>query len=237
MKGRRLVAAMLALVLAVVGAGALWWYAQSADQRAAQGLNPVDVYVATGDIPAGTTLGAAVAANLLTVQQIPQRLAPADASTKIDASNSSNIAIAEIRPGDLVLLSRFAPPQQASSGLPLPPGTIAVSVDVADTPRVGNFVHPGTKVAIFLISPAADGIGKQTRLLLKDVLVLAVGDSIDPSTGASQVPSTRLTVAVDQLSAEKLIQSTTSGTLYLGLMNAQSTVAPAPPVTDADLFR
>lgn len=237
MKQKRTIAAVLALVLALSGAGALWWYAHTADQRAVEGLAPVDVFVATGDIPAGMSLGAAIAGNLLTVQQIPKRLAPADASTKVDSSNTGNVAVTEIRPGELVMVSRFAPPQVASSGLPLPQGLIAVSVDVADTPRVGNFVHPGTSVTIFLISPTADGKGKQTQLLLSNVLVLAVGDSTNPGTGPAQVPSTRLTVAVDQHSAEKLIQSTTAGTLYLGLRNAQSDVAPAGPVNDANLFR
>ncbi len=135
------------------------------------------------------------------------------------------------------MVSRFAPPQVAASGLALPKGTIAVSVDVADTPRVGNFVHPGTSVAVFLITPSADGKAKQTQLLLANVLVLAVGDSTNPGTGPAQIPSTRLTVAVDQASAEKLIQSTTVGTLYLGLSNEQSGVGPSGPVTNANLFR
>ncbi len=67
MRQKRTIAAVLALVLALSGAGALWWYAHTADQRAVEGLSPVDVFVATGDIPAGTSLGAAIAANLLTV--------------------------------------------------------------------------------------------------------------------------------------------------------------------------
>lgn len=235
MKRKRLIAAVLALVLSISGAGALWWYAYSADQRALEGLATTDVYVAAGDIPAGTPLGSAIAANLLSVQQIPKRLAPVDASTVVDASNTGNLAISDIRAGELVLLSRFAPPQQAGSGLAIPEGLIAMSIDVADTPRVGNFTHPGSRIAIFL-TYAPKGGDKGTRLLLSNVLVLAVGDSTDASTGAGQVPSTRLTVAVDQRSAQKLIQAAGAGSMYTALMNDQSNVGPSSATTDADLF-
>ncbi len=237
MQRRRLVLTAVALVLAIGGAGSLWWYAQTADQRAAAGLATVDVFVAKQDIPAGTSLGTAIGSGMLAVQQIPRRLAPTGATTSVSATDAGNLAVTNIRTGELVLLSEFTTPQTAASGLAVPDGQIAVSVDVADTPRVGNFVHPGSHVAVFLLYPSADGKGKETRLLLSDVLVLAVGDSTDGSTGASQVPSTRLTVAVDQRSAEKLIQSTTVGTLYLGLMTSRSTVGPAPALTTNDLFR
>lgn len=236
MKRKRFLAAVLALVLAVTGAGALWWYAQSADQRAVEGLAAVDVFVAKQDIPAGTPLGTAIAGNMLEVQQIPKRLAPVDASTVVDSTNTSNIAVTDIRSGELVLLSRFAPPQTAGSGLAIPEGLMAVSVDVADTPRVGNFVHPGSKVAMFLVYPSKDGKSKETRLLLSGVLVLAVGDSTNGSTGPAQVPSTRLTVGLSQGDAQKLIESTTIGSLYLGLMNDKSTVGPSVAVTSTQIF-
>lgn len=236
MNRKRFLVAIVALLLSLGGAGTLWWYAQSADQRAVEGLAAVDVYVAKGDIPAGTPLATALGMNLLDIQRIPKRLAPVGASTAVDPSITGNVAATNIQTGQLVLLSQFVAPQTASSGLAIPAGLIAVSVDVADTPRVGNFVHPGSHVAMFLISASADGKGKQTRLLLGDVLVLAVGDSTDGSTGTAQTPSTRLTVAVSQRDGERLIQSTTSGTLYLGLMTDRSTVAPGPAVNDSNLF-
>ena len=236
MNRKRFVAAILALVVALAGAGSLWWYAQTADQRAVEGLQAVDAYVATGEIPAGTPLGTALGMHLLTVQQIPKRLAPAGASTAVDPSMTGNVAASDIHTGQLVLLSQFVAPQAATSGLAIPDGLIAVSVDVADTPRLGNFVHPGANVAVFLVSPTADGKGKQTRMLLARSLVVAVGDTTSGAAGAAQVPSTRLTFAVAQHDAEKLIQATTLGTLYLGLETNKSTVAPGPAVTDQNLF-
>lgn len=236
MNRKRFVAAILALVVALAGAGSLWWYAQTADQRAVQGLQAVDVFVAAGEIPAGTPLSTALGMHLLTVQQIPKRLAPAGATTAVDPATTGNVASADIHTGQLVLLSQFVAPQAVTSGLAIPDGLIAVSVDVADTPRLGNFVHPGAKVAVFLVFPSTDGKTKQTRLLLSSSLVVAVGDTTDSAAGAAQVPSTRLTFAVSQRDAEKLIQGTTLGTLYLGLETDRSTVAPAGPVTDQNLF-
>ncbi len=236
MNRKRFIVALVALALSLAGAGSLWWYAQTADQRAVEGLAAVDVYVAKGDIPAGTPLSTALGMQLLDVQRIPKRLAPIGATTAVDPSTTGNVASSDIHAGQLVLLSQFVPPQTTDSGLAIPTGLIAVSVDVADTPRVGNFVHPGSRVAVFLLSPTPDGRGKQTRLLLSNVLVLAVGDSTNGATGSAQVPSTRLTVAVAQHDGERLIQSTTTGTLYLGLMTDRSTVAPGPAVTDSNLF-
>lgn len=235
MKRKRLIAGALALVLSTVGAGSLWWYASTADQRALQGLETTGVFVATADIPIGTTLGAAVTGDLLMVQQIPKRLAPAGATTSVDSATSGYLAVSEIRAGELVTLTRFAPQAPAYNPLALPQGMVAVAVDVADAPRVGNFTRPGSHVAVFLTYPASDKI-KATRLLLDDVLVLAIGDSTDTTPGITQAPSNRVTVALDQRDAQKLIKATTFGTLYTVLLNDESVIESAPATTDDNLF-
>lgn len=237
MKRKRFVAALLALVLAAGGAGSMWWYAQGADVRAMDGLDPVDVFVSVGDIPAGTMLGTAVAAQLLQIQQVPKRLAPAGASVEVDATNSTHVALNDIRAGELVLLTRFAPPEQLSAGLSIPNGHVAVSVSLADPQRVGTFVHVGSQVAIFLTyttksgdatnAPDQTGDGRATRLLLNKVLVLGVGAATGQTATSDQLPSALLTVAVSQADAERLIQAQAIGTLYLALMNDQSQVAPS----------
>lgn len=246
MKRKRFIAALLALLLAAGGAGSMWWYAQGADERAMNGLEAVDVFVATGDIPAGTTLGTAVAAQMLAIQQVPKRLAPTGASVEVDATNSVNVALNDIHAGELVLLTRFAPAQEVSAGLSIPNGYVAVTVSLGDPQRVGTFVHVGSQVAIFLTYPtnAGDatnqpdqaGGGRATRLLMSRVLVLGVGASTGATAQSDQLPSALLTVALSQVDAERLIQAQASGTLYLALMNDQSGVAPSNGVNTKKLF-
>lgn len=246
MKRKRFIAALLALVLAAGGAGSMWWYAQGADSRAMDGLEAVDVFVAKGDIPAGTMLGSAVAAQMLEIQQVPKRLAPSGASVEVDATNSSNVALNDIHAGELVLLTRFAPAQEVSAGLSIPNGYVAVTVTLGDPQRVASFVHVGSQVAVFLTYPVKDGDSgndplsagnsKATRLLLSKVLVLGVGASTGQTAQNLQIPSALLTFALSQEDAERVIQAQSVGALYLALMNDQSSVAPSNGVNTNKLF-
>ena len=246
MKRKRFAAALMALLLAVAGAGSMWWYAQGADERALQGLEAVDVFVANGDIPAGTTLGSAVAAQLLTIQQIPRRLAPTGASVDVDANNSTNVALNNIRSGEMVLLTRFGPAEQVSAGLAIPNGHVAVTVRLEDPNRVADFIKVGSKVAVFYTYAAAAGstqpatagaTGKATRLLLNDVLILGVGAATGQTDQAAQVPSALMTLSVTQDEAERLILATQTGSIYFALMNEQSNVTSTDGVSDSNIFR
>lgn len=224
----------------------MWWYAQGADARAMNGLEAVDIFVAKGDIPAGTMLGSAVAAQMLEIQQVPRRLAPTGASVEVDAANSTNVALNDIHTGELVLLTRFAPAQEVSAGLSIPNGHIAVTITLGDPQRVANFVHVGSQVAVFLTYPRAEGDSSNkldlggtshaTRLLLSKVLVLGVGSSTGQTAQADQAPSALLTFALTQVDAERLIQAQATGALYLALMNDQSDVATSNGVNTAKLF-
>ena len=210
------------------------------------GLEAVDVFVAKGDIPAGTMLGSAVAAQMLEIQQVPRRLAPTGASVEVDATNSTNVALNDIHTGELVLLTRFAAAQEVSAGLSIPNGNVAVTVTMSDPQRVASFVHVGSQVAIFLTYPVVEGDGankpsaigtaRATRLLLSKVLVLGVGAATGQTAQSDQVPSALLTVALPQVDAERLIQAQATGSLYLALMNDQSSVAPSDGVNTSKLF-
>lgn len=235
MKRKRFIAALLALVLAAGGAGSMWWYAQGADARAMDGLEAVDIFVAKGDIPAGTMLGSAVAAQMLEIQQVPKRLAPSGASVEVDATNAANVALNDIHTGELVLLTRFAPAQEVSAGLSIPTSYVAATFSMGDPQRVASFVRVGSQVAVFL-TYAGDGGTSTTRLLMSKVLVLGVGAATGQTAQELQVPSALLTFALSQADAERLIQAQSVGALYLALMNDQSAVAPSNGVNTKNLF-
>ena len=77
----RLLAVVLAALLAVAGAAAVLAYVHQADNRAIAGLQPRKAYVAVRTIPAGTPLSTALDGGMMSLQALPARTVPSDALT------------------------------------------------------------------------------------------------------------------------------------------------------------
>jgi pilus assembly protein CpaB len=267
---RRLGVIALALTLALVGTSLVFAYVNRADARAVAGLHPKNAYVAVKTIPSGTSLSAAVRSGLAKQEALPERTVPFGAVTHLAADLRAKVAIADIQAGQVLFAAAFGSKPAQQSGLRLPTGTLAVSLSLGDPQRVGDFVEPGAKIAIFDTfntvltfdehgrlgsgnrnAVAGDDLGSnhafnhQTRLLLKDVVVLAIGATTQPTplASASAKPTTGsatatvlVTVAVEQRDAEKLIQGIQTGHLYLALQGPDAQVAPSRGVDDTNLF-
>ena len=67
---RRILTIVLAIVLAIIGTGAVLIYAKGADQRALAGQKAVTVLVATQQIPAGTSASTARANGMLSADAL-----------------------------------------------------------------------------------------------------------------------------------------------------------------------
>lgn len=269
---RRLGVIALALTLALVGTSLVLAYVNRADARAVAGLRPTNAYVALSTIPSGTSLNDAVQSGLARREALARRTVPSGAVTRLTADLRDKVAVTDIQAGQVLFAAAFGSKQAQQSGLRLPTGKVAVSVSLDDPHRVGNFVQPGARIAIFDTfntvrifdgqarlsagnpgSVAGDGLADnhlynhQTRLLLANVVVLAVGTATQSAASASPAPAKApatatatqtvlLTVAVDQRDAEKLIQGIQTGHLYLALQGPDSQVAPSQGVDDTNLF-
>jgi pilus assembly protein CpaB len=264
---RRIVAAIAALLIAVVGSVAVVAYARAADQRALAGQEAVRAYVAAKEVPAGITAGQAVKDGLIVQQLIARKGVPEEALTAVPAEYAQLVATSAIQPGEMVLRSRFAAHGAAQGVLPVPTGLLAVSVSLDDPSHVGSFVTVGSKVAVFDtfnvqeadksdLTPAGDhlqdnhGFTRATRLLLPSVEVLAVDDSItvtnrseseDKPAGlgaaALQQTTTLLTLAVTQDQAQKLVHGARTGTLTFALLGPGAHATPGDGVNDRNLFK
>jgi pilus assembly protein CpaB len=153
---------------------------------------------------------------------------------------TSSIAV-----GQLLLRSNFDTAGRVTSGLALPDGKMAVTVETGAPEQVAGYVRPGSQVAIFLTYELIDRNGRETnvertRVLLPRVEVLAVGtyrpggDGRDGGSDETAAASLMLTVAVDQTGAERLIQGLSHGTLYLGLLTDSVDVRSGPGVDNTD---
>lgn len=198
---RRILTIIVAIVLAVVGTGAVMIYVRQADQRALAGQRPVSVLVATQQIPAGTTAGAALRDGFLQAQNLPSESVPADAVRSIDPTISGLVLSANLASGQLLLRPMLVTKTVAAIGLAIPPGQVALTVQMCLQKAVAGYIRPGSLIAVFNTffngtagSATATCTGTswqggaqniRTRLVLTNVSVLAVGPASTGPTAAS----------------------------------------------------
>jgi pilus assembly protein CpaB len=138
---------------------------------------------------------------------------------------------------------------------------VAISVELTDPARVGTFVTPGTRIAIFDSyqikaigtdpkSKALNDAGvKGTSLLLGDVLVIGMGQTAlsaprqnateatakDAAAQQESSPSFLVTVAVTPKDAARLVHGINNGTLYAALRGDNLDMS-VPEVNDLNIF-
>jgi pilus assembly protein CpaB len=239
---RRLLTIGLTLLLAAVGTVAVLLYVRNADARALAGKRAVPVVVADKRVPAGTSAGAALRNGWLRLEKMPAETVPRNALAEIGADQAKLVATADIQAGQLVLKPMFATTKPTPSGLSIPEGKVAVSVELGAPQRVAGYVKAGSQIAVFDTytvlddksrTPSGAGLEKQhestqvTRLLLPKVEVLALGTPPVPNAkskdGASQ-DAVLVTIAATQAVAERLIQRAQFGTLHFALLTDSSEI-------------
>jgi pilus assembly protein CpaB len=240
---RRLIAITVAIVLAAVGTAGILWYVTSVDSRAQSELtDPVRVAVADKQIPAGTSGQVIREQNLVRYVQMPKGVVPEDdVLGDIGADLDNKVVTANVEKGYMVLHSMFGERSQVASGLPTPPGKMAVTVETGAPEQVAGYVRPGAEISIFTTYKLLDAEGHETdrtrtKLLLPRVQVLGVGPNRDTETtgSAGAEGALLITVAVNQTEAERLILAKSTGTLYLGLLTETIDPKPGPGAENID---
>ncbi|MFU8850952.1 Flp pilus assembly protein CpaB [Micromonospora sp. SL1-18] len=246
---RRVITIMLAIVIAAIGTTGVLFYGLSADARArAQITDAVTVVVAEARIQSGTTGARIQADQLVRTERMPKSSVPSDALPAMSSEFDKLVVTSNIAEGQILLKANFGQPSQVTSGLELPDGKMAVTVQTGAPEQVAGYVRPGSEVAIFLTYKLLDKAGQEskiqrTRLLLEKVQVMAVGTYTSPrdtrDTATSETASSGngtllLTLAVDQKEAERLILGLNTGSLYLGLLTDAVEVKPGGGVENTD---
>jgi pilus assembly protein CpaB len=244
---------VVAAVVASLGTALVFLYVRGADARAAQSYDVVEVLKAVETINTGETLEQAQQAGKIQKGTVPQgALVPgAVAATK---GLEDKVAISRIFPNEQIVAEKFGSPGDEQT-LTIPPGKMAVSVNLTDPARVAGFVTPGSEVAIFAnaepeLVDAKTGASRQlpefTRLVLPRVQVVGVGQTTvvatttkegDGEQTTEQLPRTLLTLAVDQAQAERVLYAARNGEVAFGLLTDESNVKPGPGVTLENLFK
>lgn len=198
---RRKILLVVAVIVAALGAGLVFVYAQGAEDRAAKQLTTTQVIVASKEIAAGESAADAAKSGKLISQSVQTDQIIAG-STNDGSVFTDQVALTTIYPGEQLVTQKFGTADQVEGAqlLVLPEGDYGVQVPLTDYGKVGAFTQPGSHVVIFVAgtptvpaaglgtgSPQADGTAGDpsttvegtavpvAEVLLPDVLVLAVG--------------------------------------------------------------
>ncbi|MCO4236042.1 Flp pilus assembly protein CpaB [Pseudarthrobacter raffinosi] len=231
----RLLAGVAAVVLAIIGAVLMFTYAQGADQRAVQELEPVGVLVVKQAIPAGTPVEAFKAS--IATEQLPGASVAKTSLTTLD-SEAGKVAAVDLVPGEQLVAERLVAPEdlKTSGSVNVPAGLQEVSFQLEPQRVVGGRLAPGDHVGVF-ISMKQGGLEAKTdkettQLSVHKALVTAVqrapeaaaakpapSESAEPATDPrdSTLPtgSLMLTVAVNDVDAAKIIFASEFASIWL----------------------
>lgn len=245
--GRRTITLIAAFVIAAIGASLIFLYVQGVDNAAQAEAEPVQVLTATSTIAAGEKVSDAAEAGKFALSDVPRSAVIPGALTQTDTI-TDQVALAEVVAGEQIIPTKFAE-VGSQSRITIPPKMLAVSVELTNPQRVAGFVSPGSDVAIFSVpAPGGVSVGSNAalvRLLLAKVQVIGVGQSGMSNTTTTdgtgeqtveQIPTTILTLALDQRDAERLMLADSQGELTFGLLTDGSRVSPSLGTTVDNLF-
>jgi len=252
---RRIVAVLISIVLAAIGAAAVLLYTRSADARATAGKQARTVLVADKPIPAGTSGRALRSGGYLRQVRMPAQSLPADSVAQLTADLDALVVTSAVQRGQLLLRAMFGTATKNGTGLAVPDGQIAITAQVKGSVFGPGAVQPGVKVAIFYTYTPVDdghrnvisgsglekgrGVNSVTRLLLNNVEVLAVGNTAGDkaAAAASSADGVTVTFGVTQVDAERLAHAVAlGGELNIAALGDSSDVKPDTGVDNGSLF-
>jgi pilus assembly protein CpaB len=244
---RRLLAAVAALVLLVVGTLVLVAWVNGAENRALAGVQTVEVLVADQVIPEGTP--ADQLAELVRRETLPAKAALGGRVTDLSAL-AGRRATVELQPGEQLLSSRFARPDdlQAAGTVAVPEGMQEISVLLEPQRAIGGRLAAGDTVGVFVSMAGADG-KPVSHAVLHDVLVTQVQGApapVDPAaatesgtaSAGAPAPSSSLmvTFAVTAAQAEAVVYGVEHASLWLSLEPEGADIRGTAPVTADTIY-
>ena len=238
----RLIGAIVAIILALVGTFALTGYVRGADARAADGAALVSVFVVTTQIPQGTK--AEDITTFIEQKQIPAVAAVSGRVTKLSAL-AGTVADAALVPGEQLISSRWveAADLAARGDVKVPDGMQVLTLALPLERVVGGVLKAGDTVGVVITATkTVDG----TEMLLSKqvfhkVLVTAVqaGTTTTPDAGADATPVSVIMVTLARTTPdiESLVWGQQFGTVWLTIEPDKATEAGSRVVDGSEMFR
>ena len=243
---RRKILLVVAVIVAALGAGLVFIYAQDAEDRAAEQFTTQNVLVATQIISPGESASDAANAGKLLSKPIPTEEIVLG-STNEGAAFTDTVALTTIYPGEQLLTQKFGSVDQVNSetGLIVPDGLTATAITLDDTSRISGFTPAGTRVGVFISGTFEGSNEPEVRVLFKQVLILANGlVTVAPQIGPDGLPVpngdsaalSQYVLALTARDAAKLKLAQGLGDISLVLLPPNTPLKIGDPVTPGDIF-
>jgi pilus assembly protein CpaB len=240
----RVLAILVAAVLALVATAALVVYVNGADRRAISDQEPVQVWVAVKPIKAGTSGVNARNTGLIEQIVVPKRNV-VDGSVRSLAQIQNRYAAVDLVQGEQLLVRRWVGAEDVAGRrlLQIPAEHQAVSIGLDLTRQVAGFVTPGDSVS--MVVSLERGGSERSQFLLQNVQVLAVGTTALSNAaaqggggrvnqGGGSQTLTAVTLAVPEIHVERVVYAAEHGSIYLTLMPPNAEAAATSGGVGAD---
>ncbi len=242
----RVLAILVAVVLAMVATAALVVYVNGADRRAISGQQPRLVWVAAETIRAGTSGQTARNTGKIKQVAVPNRNVVAGAVVSM-AQIDKRYAAVDIEAGEQLIQKRWVGAEDVAGGrlLQIEPGHQALAIEMDLVRQVAGFVTPGDKVSLVLSMkrPGPGGDLERSQFLLQNVQVLAVGATALANAaaqgGGSRVNQGRgevaaVTLSIPEGDVERVVYAAENGSIYMTLMAPEAKDVPSGGGATAD---
>lgn len=228
----RIIAVILAAVLAVVGAVLLISYVRGADDRAFEGAKLTEVLIVQDGIPAGTS-GADLGTSV-DLESVPIAYVADGAITDV-ADLDGLVAAVALQPGEQVLATRFVEPDQfgADGGsVAVPKGLQELTISLEVQRAVGGSLVSGDLVGVYGSLQSDNVDPARTQLVESGVLVTSVvrDSAVDPAT-AQTTGTILVSMAVNADQAQRIVYQLEFGQVYLTLQGKDVTPPTGGAVT------
>jgi pilus assembly protein CpaB len=222
----RVLAILVAVVLALVATAALVVYVNGADRRAISGQTPRMVWVAATPIPAGTSGLTAINTKKIKQVAVPSKnIVPGAVLSETQIQN--RYAAVDLEAGEQLLQKRWVGAEDVAGGrlLPIESGYQALSIGLDAVRQVAGFVTPGDRVSLVLTMKRGDR--DKSQFMLQDIQVLAVGSTALANAaaqggggrvnqGKGQVAAVTLSIPQDRV--ERVVYAAEHGSIYMTLL-------------------
>lgn len=226
---------ILALVFALLAAGAVYLYLGQLEEKVKGDLEYATVIVSREYIPEGTV----VTKEMLTTEEVPLGQVRQDAFQDRDEIVGM-VTKTPFYPGEQFLSQKLANVGEVNDGLAyaISAGKRAVAIAVNEVVAVGNMLLPGDRVDVVAVLEEVEEDKRIPYAILfaEDLRVLAVGQALRPDQKGTTPPST-VTLEVSPAEAQKLVLAAERGSIRLILRGATDSARVGVSSFKLDDFR
>lgn len=222
---QRVIAAISAGVLALLGVVVLVIWAQGANDRAFDGAELVPVLRLTADVPAGVS--SAELTDSTEVVKLPREAIAEGAVSTLD-DVAGRLTNAPVQRGEVLLASRMVAPKEVGEGsTEVPKGFQEMSFSLETQRVIAGAVEPGDRIGVIGSFDDAGNGSKTSSMVLSNVLVTKVNSGVSEA----DLTAVSVTVALSSADMERLAFTIEFGRTWLTLQNSETDQKDVKPMT------